>query len=174
MKLLMTLFFLFPAVAFANLVNLTSTLYGGSLWVNHKATGQACYIQINRINSLPSKGKHCNTLYTQFLFNDEDSQPRDLEISLNSRKTNSEADFHKPVTCAEVVPYIPAPASIKWHDDTTHLYNQVFNAKETVNGKENHYTLVMDGNTKAPSHYMVYRLGRFSENRFECRDLRAY
>ncbi|MGE3609544.1 MAG: hypothetical protein AB7I27_08155 [Bacteriovoracaceae bacterium] len=175
MKFLFLASLLVPTIAFADLVNLSSSLYGGTLWVNEAPTAQLCFVQINNFQSLPSKGKHCSVINAQFLLNPEEAQPKDLEVELKSRKTNSEADFHKETTCAEVVSTVDSPQTVdRWGSEEKDLYNQIFNAKLKVNGKENHYTLVFNGSSKAPSHYMVYRLGWFKETRYECRDLKAF
>ncbi|MGE3611093.1 MAG: hypothetical protein AB7I27_15995 [Bacteriovoracaceae bacterium] len=176
MKLLFAVVALFPIIAQAELVSLNSTVYGGNLWKNGRDLNQACYVQFNNVKALSSKGKNCQSINAQFMFNLDKIQPKELEIVLHSRKTNSEAEFHKPTTCAEVV-YAGAKAEApmdKWSSDTTNLFNEIFNAQKKVNGRQNHYTLVFDGLTKAPSHYMIYRVGFLTETSFECRNLVSF
>lgn len=158
----------------ANLIEVPSNLFQGILFQNEKNTSKACYTLINRVSTNKIKGKHCQDLLVQFMFglDDRGINDRSAELVLTSRKTNSEGDFHKPTTCAEVVSGITSPWEVdKWGDDTTDLFNQVFNAQFMHNKKMNHYTLNFSGKNKTPSSAMIYRLSWYREDKFECRNL---
>ena len=157
-------------LANANLVELKSPLWTGKLYINDHATGSACYLQINRVVAAPEKGKHCQRLVTQWMFNLDSVQDRGDEILVTSRKTNNEADFHKPTTCAEVVAGVPQPWTVnKWGDDDKLLYNELFNAElPAVNGGTNHYTVIFSGTDKAPTRAMIYNVTLTTENSYEC------
>lgn len=147
----------------------------GKLYINDHATGAACYLQINQVRSAPEKGMHCQRLVTQWMFNlDGHVNDRSDEIIVTSRKTNNEADFHKPTTCAEVVSSVSQPWKVnKWGTDDTLLYNELFNAKgPAVNGGQNHYTVIFSGADKTPTRAMIYNVSAMSEKSYECVDLK--
>lgn len=109
------------------------------------------------------------------MFNLDDAiNNRGDEIIVTSRKTNNEADFHKPTTCAETATYATNPSAVnKWGDDTSFLLNEVFNVVgPAVNGGENHYTVVFNRHTKAPARAMIYNVTRHSEKPHECVNLK--
>lgn len=174
--ILSTALLIFTTTAQAELTHLKSHLYRGELNRNGHPLHQICYVQVNDIQAFPNKGHHCQVMQVQLMFNLEDKgiHDRGTEVTMISRKTNSEADFHKPTTCAEVTADVANPWTInKWGEDTTYLYNQVFNAKMKAPKGENHYTLIFDGVEKSPSRAMIHNVQWFSENSYECTDLEA-
>ncbi len=173
-KIIFTISLMTSSFVHAELISLPSSLFRGTLFHNEKNTAKQCYIVINQVIPNVAKGKHCNDLLAQFMFGLDDIgvHDRGVELLLTSRKTNNEADFHRPTTCGEVVSDISNPWEVdRWGDDTTELFNQVFNAQYKYNKKMNHYTLNFNGKTKEPSRAMIYRASWFSDDSYECRNL---
>jgi hypothetical protein len=173
-KIIFTMTLLASSFVRAELISLPSSLFKGTLFHNERDTTNVCYIVINQVIPNETKGKHCNDLLAQFMFGLDDIgvHHREAELLLTSRKTNNEAEFHKPTTCGEVVGGITNPWEVdKWGNDTTELFNQVFNAQYKYNKKMNHYTLSFNGITKVPSRAMIYRTSWFSDDSYECRNL---
>lgn len=173
-KIIFTMSLLASSFVHAELINLPSSHFKGTLFRNEKKTTNVCHIVINQVIPNNIKGKHCNDIFAQFIFNLDNIGIHDseTELRMTSRKTNNEADFHKPTTCGEAIGGIVNPWEVdKWGDDTTELFNQVFNAQYKYNNKTNHYTLNFNGITKEPSSAMIYRASWFSDDSYECRNL---
>lgn len=173
-KIILTISLLATSLVHAELINLPSSLFRGTLFHNENNTTKQCYVVVNQVIPNDVKGKHCTDLLVQYMFGLDDIgvHHRSTELQLTSRKTNNEADFHKPTTCGEVVGEISNPWEVdRWGDDTTLLFNQVFNAQYKYNKKMNHYTLTFNGVTKEPSRAMIYRASWFKDDTYECRDL---
>nr|BDT29271.1 hypothetical protein BHI3_27370 [Bacteriovorax sp. HI3] len=164
----------FMVTAQANVIDLKSRIYGGELYKNDHSTGSACYVQINNVVENSKKGKHCNDLNVQMMFGLDDIgvHSREMELYLGSRKTNTDAEFRKPTTCAEVVGGVPSPWEVdRWGDDTTLLYNQIFNNEYKVNKGTNHYILIFKSSSKEPTRAMIHRVTWLREDSYECRNL---
>jgi hypothetical protein len=160
----------------AEVLNLQSRIYGGDLFHNERATGKACYVQINEVTENEQRGKYCHDLTVQMMFGLDEIgvHPREMELLLQSRRTNNDTEFHLPGTCAEVTGDVAKPYEIdRWGDDTTHLYNQVFAAEYKVNKRKNDYILNFKSSTKAPNRAMIHRTTWLKEDSYECRNLIA-
>lgn len=162
-------------MAFAHeLLNLDNRLYEGVLSINDKLTSQSCYLQINDVESVDFVGKNCHRLEVQLLSNlNADIYDRFHSVTIQSRITNTEAEFHRPKTCSEIVPGVVNQQLVnKWGDDYSQLYLQVFSNEEKYKHGQNHYIVIFSGVTKEPSRAMLHRVTWFSENSYECINLK--
>lgn len=173
-KVIILLSFFYCLNLHAEIFNINSRIFGGQLFQNEQNTGKACYVQINKIEENIVRGKHCHDINAQMMFGLDDIgvHHREMEIELQSRRTNNDTEFHLPGTCGEVTGDVSRPYEIdRWGEDTTYLFNQVFAAQYKINRFDNHYILIFSGKTKSPTRAMIHRVTWLKEISYECRNL---
>lgn len=150
-------------------------IYLGEELYQGQRTGGTCYLQVQEVNQLDSKGMHCTEILTKFGFTTKNKKHVKEVIRTVSRITNYQsAEYPRLKTCAEKVSYIPRDISdyiTIYESDDTYLYNQLFSWNKKINGMDQHFFITFSSETKQPKRLRLHGRTWFSEKNWDCLNL---
>lgn len=166
---------LFSMNAFASSVNIYSgQTFVGQEQVDFKPTGKTCVVTVQNLFDYSIKGNTCKQVKVSYHFHNEELSREQQTGKMQTRVTNYHTkEYPQKRSCAEPMYLengVKAKADI-YGEDTTYLYNPMFNGEADVDGTEFHYFLSISGYTKTPTRAAINVVGWFSETLWECVNL---
>jgi hypothetical protein len=141
-------------------------IYMGHELLNEQATGNSCFLTIQKVEPYADKGLHCFSVEFLYASNRPDV-PRDT-LRVDSRITNYyRPEFPKVRTCAMNVNGTTSGDEI-YGQDTQNLYNQIFGGESKAGGSQYDYFLTISPTTKLVSRARVHIQDLMTEKDVDC------
>lgn len=157
--------------AMASLVNLQGgEFFMGEELYNEHRTGKICFVTIQNVQPLVSKGIHCNQIQATIGFSTHSELNNNDGLSMASRITNRDTPEYKfKRSCAERVP--GSNADILGISEEG-LYNQLFSWNGKVDGYSLDYFVTFGYESKQPVRTRLHVMNWYKEYNLDCINLK--